>query len=96
MIRNVKKRLDRHPGETACPPFTMRELKQAIRKMRRKGAPGADDIPPAFLKELGPKALAELLEHVVQGVPSVGVEEVTRGDRDRQWEGGECQELRHG
>ena len=37
-------------------------MKQAIRKMRRKGAPGADDIPPAFLKELGPKALAELLE----------------------------------
>ena len=62
MIRSVKKRLDKQPGESTCPPFTMRELKQAIRKMRRKGAPGGDDIPPAFLKELGPKALVELLE----------------------------------
>ena len=32
----------------------MEELKAAIGKMRRKGAPGPDDIPPAFLKELGP------------------------------------------
>ena len=62
MIRNVKKRLGKQPGETICPPFTMRELKKAIRKMKRKGAPGADDIPPAFLKELGPNALTELLE----------------------------------
>ena len=30
--------------------------------MKRKGAPGCDDIPPAFLKELGPKGLKELLE----------------------------------
>ena len=30
--------------------------------MKRKGAPGADDIPPAFIKELGPRALTELLE----------------------------------
>ena len=30
--------------------------------MKRKGAPGADDIPPSFLKELGTKALTELLE----------------------------------
>ena len=29
--------------------------------MKRKGAPGCDDIPPAFLKELGPKGLNELL-----------------------------------
>ena len=30
--------------------------------MKRKGAPGADDILPSFLKELGPKALDELLD----------------------------------
>ena len=30
--------------------------------MRRKGAPGPDNIPHLFLKELGPKALKELLE----------------------------------
>ena len=34
----------------------------AIRKMKRKGAAGDDDIPPSFLKELGPKAINELLE----------------------------------
>ena len=46
----------------SCNPFTMRDLKSAIRRMKRKGAPGADDIPPSFLKELGAKALTELLE----------------------------------
>ena len=39
----------------------MEELKAAIGKMRRKGAPGPDDISPAFLKELGPLALEEFL-----------------------------------
>ena len=29
--------------------------------MKRKGAPGADNIPPSFLKEMGPKARSELL-----------------------------------
>ena len=62
LIRSVKKRLDKQPGESTCPPFTMRELKQAIRKMKRKGVPGGDEIPPVFFKELGPKALMELLE----------------------------------
>jgi len=42
-------------------PFTMSELKKAIRKMKKKGAAGPDEIPPAFLKALGPKALYELL-----------------------------------
>ena len=45
----------------AATPFTMEELKASISKMRRKGAPGPDDIIPAFLKELGPSALSELL-----------------------------------
>ena len=48
--------------DESCCPFSMRELKAAIRRMKRRGAPGADDIPPSFLKELGPKALTELLE----------------------------------
>ena len=30
--------------------------------MKRKGAPGGDNIPPSFLKELGPKAITELLK----------------------------------
>ena len=45
----------------AATPFTMEELKASISKMRRKGAPCPDDIIPAFLKELGPSALSELL-----------------------------------
>ena len=44
------------------PDFTMQELETAIKRMRRKGAPGEDDIPPAFLKELGPVAKKELLD----------------------------------
>ena len=48
--------------DQSCKPFTMGELKAAIRRIKRKGAPGADDIPPSFLKELGAKALNELLE----------------------------------
>ena len=46
------------------------ELKQAIAKMRRKGAPGPDDITPAFLKELGPIALQELLDICNQSLRS--------------------------
>ena len=47
-------------GES-CKAFSMKELEKALGKMRRKGAPGGDDITPAFLKELGPKAKEELL-----------------------------------
>ena len=43
------------------PDLAMQELETAIKRMRRKGAPGEDDIPPSFLKELGPAALKELL-----------------------------------
>ena len=45
------------------PPFifTSRDLDEALKKMKRKGAPGPDDIPPSFLKELGPKGREELL-----------------------------------
>jgi ribonuclease HI len=48
--------------DESCSKFTMRELKKALSKMKRKGAPGPDDIPPAFLKELGPRALGVLLD----------------------------------
>ena len=43
------------------PDFTITELKNAIDKMKKRGAPGADNIPPLFLKNLGPKALEKLL-----------------------------------
>jgi len=51
----------KNKDETPYKDFTLSELKKAIAKMRRKGAPGPDDIPPSFLKELGPRALSVLL-----------------------------------
>ena len=60
--RNLKRKLDApSAGSKHACDFTMHELKTAIRKMKAKGAAGADDIPPTFLKALGPLALAELL-----------------------------------
>ena len=47
--------------DSSCSAFTMSELKSAIRKMKRKGAAGPDDISPSLLKALGPKALEGLL-----------------------------------
>ena len=41
--------------------FSKDELQTAILAMKRKGAQGPDEIPPSFLKELGPYALTELL-----------------------------------
>ena len=45
-----------------CREFSMRELESAINKMKAKGAAGPDDIPPTFLKALGPVAKEHLLE----------------------------------
>ena len=60
--REFKKRLRSTAGKDAdWRPFTMAELKRAIKKMKRKSAAGPDGIPPSFLKELGPSALTELL-----------------------------------
>ena len=47
--------------ETDFPEFTLNELKGAISKIKSRGAPGPDNIPPMFLKNLGPKALERLL-----------------------------------
>jgi hypothetical protein len=55
----------------------MAELKRAIRRLKRKGAPGADDIPPSFIKELGPIALTELL--------SIYNESFTDADLPQSW-----------
>ena len=45
----------------SCAPLLMSELQSAIKKMKGKGAAGPDNIPPSFLKSLGPLALQELL-----------------------------------
>ena len=60
--RNLKKRLESATvDDSSSQDFTMNELKRAIGKMKRKSAEGPDEIPPSFLKELGPTALVELL-----------------------------------
>ena len=61
--RLFRKRLDNLSDQDLeeIPPFTMAELKRAIKKMKPKGAPGPDNIPPSFLKNLGVKALEKLL-----------------------------------
>ena len=45
----------------SCAPLKMSEPLSAIKKMKGKGATGPDNIPPSFLKSLGPLALQELL-----------------------------------
>ena len=45
----------------SCCPLQMGELLSAIKKMKGKGAARPDNIPPSFLKLLGPLALQELL-----------------------------------
>ena len=47
--------------DESCSPLRMIELRNAIGKMKTKGAAGPDGIPPTFLKALGPRALDELL-----------------------------------
>ena len=42
-------------------PLLMSQLQSAIKKMKGKGAAGPNNIPPSFLKSLGPLALQELL-----------------------------------
>ena len=60
--RIFKKRLSGAEDVEAIVPFTIGELNKAIKKMKAKGAPGPDKIPPAFLKNLGPNARQKLLE----------------------------------
>ena len=45
----------------SCGPLLMGKLQFAIKRMKGKGAAGTDNIPPSFLKSLGPLALQELL-----------------------------------
>ena len=60
--RQVKKRLNAPSvDDKNCAPLQMNELLFAIKKMKRKGAAGPDNIPPSFLKSLGPLPLQELL-----------------------------------
>ena len=60
--RLLKKRLNAPSVDNkSCTSTNMLELLWAIQKMKRKGAASPDDIPPTFLKSLGPLPLQELL-----------------------------------
>ena len=60
--RQFKKRIKVPSADhESCAPLLMSELQSAIKKMKGKGAAGPDNIPPSFLKSLGPLALQELL-----------------------------------
>ena len=43
--RKLKRRLRSRSSTPTVPPFTLEELKSAIANMRRRGAPGPDNIP---------------------------------------------------
>ena len=47
--------------DKSCTPLLMGELQSGIKTMKGKGAAGPDNIPPLFLKAIGPLALQELL-----------------------------------
>ena len=60
--RQFKKRLSAPSvDDESCAPILMGELQSAIKRMKGKGAAGLGNIPPSFLKSLGPLALQELL-----------------------------------
>ena len=60
--REAKQMLREDSGgnHDSCCPITMPELTKAIARMKTKGAPGPDDIPPSFIKALGPTGFSLL------------------------------------
>ena len=48
--------------EDSCQDVTTGEMETALKAMHKNGGPGSDYILPSFLKNLGLKAKAELLE----------------------------------
>ena len=60
--RQFKKRLHAPSvDDESCAPLLIGELQSAIKRMKSKGAAGPENIPPSFLKSLGPMALQESL-----------------------------------
>ena len=77
--RALKKRLQTPTvDDESAAPFTMEDLEKALAAMRVKGAPGPDDIPPSFLKALGPAAKAELLEIFNESMQYANVPQIWR------------------
>ena len=64
--------------EECCKKFSMQEMEAALKKTKTKGAPGSDDIPPSFLKNLGPKAKESLLDILNESFSSGEVPRIWR------------------
>ena len=73
MLRNMQSVEDE-----STKPFVMEELEKAIHKMRTKGAAGEDEIPPSFLKALGPVAKEALLSIFNQSFDNASVPQMWR------------------
>jgi ribonuclease HI len=76
-LKKILRSREEGPVESSCREFSMFELDQAIQLMRKKGAAGPDDIPPTFLKALGPHGKQELLDIINQSW--------TTGDCPQAW-----------
>ena len=60
--RQFKKHLNAPSADDeSCASFQMGELLSSIKKMKCKGAAGPENIPPSFLRSLGPLAPQEFL-----------------------------------
>ena len=80
MNRSAKNMLRKtqYVGDESTRPFVMEELEKAIQKMRTKGAAGEDEIPPSFLKALGPLAKEALLSIFNQSFDDASVPQMWR------------------
>ena len=80
MNRSAKQMLRKtqYADDESTTPFIMEELEKAIQKMRTKGAAGEDEIPPSFLKALGPLAKEALLSIFNQSFDDASVPQMWR------------------
>ena len=70
--KNLKISLSELRGQnSSVSELTEDELREALKNMRPKGAPGPDDISPPLLKSRGPNAI-KLLLHIYVLFPTTG------------------------
>ena len=60
--KRIREEKTKTKEEVSCREFDMCEMDAAIKSMKKNGAPGKDNIPPSFLKNLGTLAKQELLD----------------------------------